>query len=431
MNRYSKTALSVAAAALFATPLSAQAGRGGPLDPDDAYKNNCTRCHAATPALPPGATRTIVMHMRVRANLTEEETAAIVEYLAGAGSTPSSREARGGRRADAREGGTDARPASTTASTAASAPEATPPTPAVRSLPPSAPPTVPSVTASERAAESITVRWSATGGPAPISRDAAAGTLTLHAKEGEHSYLLDPKAAALLDRAGPGGKAYLNWRIDEKGRPELVLLRLEPGQAEAVVLRPAPRTATTPASPVTTPPPASAPTPSGPVEAPSSTPSPSMSGATGPATLPEGRVSVGAPAATGGTPRGRAAAAATASGAATTKTSPRRRVIEVIADGDNRFKVPGESRPVIRLKAGERVTLRITSRFGGEKARDDAVHGFVVKELRGLGWDLRLYEGTRDYPLVAPAAAGEYEVECTVKCGPGHEDMKMKLVVEG
>jgi heme/copper-type cytochrome/quinol oxidase subunit 2 len=112
------------------------------------------------------------------------------------------------------------------------------------------------------------------------------------------------------------------------------------------------------------------------------------------------------------------------------QTAAQPRVIEVIADKDNRFKVPGESKPVITLKAGEKVVLRITSHFGGEKARDDAVHSFTVKALNDPKWDIRLYEGTKDYKLVAPARAGEYEIECTVKCGPGHDDMKAKLIVQ-
>jgi len=115
-------------------------------------------------------------------------------------------------------------------------------------------------------------------------------------------------------------------------------------------------------------------------------------------------------------------------GAQTTANQPR--MIEVIADKDNTFKVLGERKPVIRLKAGEKVVLRIASHFGGEKARDNAVHSFVVKKLRDQGWDIRLYEGTRDFTLVAPGTPGEYEVECTVKCGRGHEDMKMKLIVQ-
>jgi heme/copper-type cytochrome/quinol oxidase subunit 2 len=105
------------------------------------------------------------------------------------------------------------------------------------------------------------------------------------------------------------------------------------------------------------------------------------------------------------------------------------RVIELIADKDNTFKVPGQSKPVITLRPGEKFILRITSYFGGEKARDNALHSFVVKKLRDQGWDLRLYEGTRDYTLVAPAAPGEYFAECTVKCGRGHDDMNMKVRV--
>ena len=53
-----------------------------------------------------------------------------------------------------------------------------------------------------------------------------------------------------------------------------------------------------------------------------------------------------------------------------------------------------------------------------------------VKKLRDQGWDIRLKEGTEDYPLVAPQAPGEYLVECTVKCGRGHDDMNMKLIVK-
>src|SRR5215472_15019673 len=98
------------------------------------------------------------------------------------------------------------------------------------------------------------------------------------------------------------------------------------------------------------------------------------------------------------------------------------RVIEVIADRDNTFKVPGVSKPVVTLKPGETVIMRITSHFGGEQARDGAQHSFVVKKLRDQGWDVRLKEGTHDYVLVAPQETGEYLIECTVKCGRGHDD---------
>lgn len=105
------------------------------------------------------------------------------------------------------------------------------------------------------------------------------------------------------------------------------------------------------------------------------------------------------------------------------------RVIEVIADKDNTFKVPGIKKPVISVKAGEQIVLRITSHFGGEQARDGSQHSLVVKKLRDQGWDIRLKEGTQDVVLVAPQKTGEYLIECTVKCGRGHDDMNMKLVV--
>jgi hypothetical protein len=67
---------------LTALPLLAQnQHKKTPLDPDDAYKNNCMRCHAAVQEYSPAKTATIAMHMRVRANLTEEETQAILRYL--------------------------------------------------------------------------------------------------------------------------------------------------------------------------------------------------------------------------------------------------------------------------------------------------------------------------------------------------------------
>jgi hypothetical protein len=55
--------------------------RKSPVDPDDAYKNNCMRCHSAVRQYSPRMTATIVNHMRVRANLTAEETQAILQYL--------------------------------------------------------------------------------------------------------------------------------------------------------------------------------------------------------------------------------------------------------------------------------------------------------------------------------------------------------------
>jgi heme/copper-type cytochrome/quinol oxidase subunit 2 len=105
------------------------------------------------------------------------------------------------------------------------------------------------------------------------------------------------------------------------------------------------------------------------------------------------------------------------------------RLVEVIADKDNRFKVPGQKKPVITLKANEVIQLRITAHKGTDMDKDGAVHSFSVKEFKDQGWDLRLKEGVNEFTLVVPAAPGEHTVECTVKCGTGHEEMKMKLII--
>lgn len=72
---------------LCALPLLAQKdSKRTPLDPDTVYKSNCMRCHSAVREYSPSMTQTIVNHMRVRANLTEEEYKAILRYLADDGS---------------------------------------------------------------------------------------------------------------------------------------------------------------------------------------------------------------------------------------------------------------------------------------------------------------------------------------------------------
>jgi hypothetical protein len=82
--------LPVAIAFMAAMPLLAK-DRGRPVDPDDAYKNNCMRCHTSTQQYSPRVTKTILMHMRVRANLTQEEAQAILKYLIEGVSGPTAR----------------------------------------------------------------------------------------------------------------------------------------------------------------------------------------------------------------------------------------------------------------------------------------------------------------------------------------------------
>ena len=106
------------------------------------------------------------------------------------------------------------------------------------------------------------------------------------------------------------------------------------------------------------------------------------------------------------------------------------RLVDVTAASDNTFRVAGEKSPVIRAHPGDLLRLRVTSQRGTEAARDGAVHSLVIRSLRNEGWDIRLYEGTREYEVMAPSKPGQYLVECTVKCGRGHDDMQMKLLVE-
>ena len=105
------------------------------------------------------------------------------------------------------------------------------------------------------------------------------------------------------------------------------------------------------------------------------------------------------------------------------------RLITVIADKDNMFKIQGQKIPVITMKANEVVHLRIIANKSTEWEKDGTIHTFTINALKDQGWDLRLKEGPQDFTLAAPAQPGQYVVECTVKCGAGHDDMKMRLVV--
>lgn len=45
------------------------------------FQQNCSRCHTAPEQLSPHITETIVMHMRVRASLSDEDAKDILRYL--------------------------------------------------------------------------------------------------------------------------------------------------------------------------------------------------------------------------------------------------------------------------------------------------------------------------------------------------------------
>ena len=53
------------------------------IDADEAYKNNCMRCHTELPQYSPRMSKTILMHMRVDGNIPGDEADAILEYLRG------------------------------------------------------------------------------------------------------------------------------------------------------------------------------------------------------------------------------------------------------------------------------------------------------------------------------------------------------------
>ena len=117
----------------------------------------------------------------------------------------------------------------------------------------------------------------------------------------------------------------------------------------------------------------------------------------------------------------------------TAPTQEQTHVIEVTADKDSRYKIAGQSKPEITLKAGEQVTLRITANKGKSGNRDGSVHGFTLlrasNRTKISGWNLLLQPGIQEFHLTAPLDPGDYIVVCTVICSEEHENMNMKLVV--
>jgi len=108
------------------------------------------------------------------------------------------------------------------------------------------------------------------------------------------------------------------------------------------------------------------------------------------------------------------------------------RVIQLTADHDNKFKVAGQKEPAITVKAKEVIKFRITAHKGTEMdpKYPNCVHSFSIKELKDQGWDVCLKEGMNEFVLVAPSKPGEYKIECMAKCGKGHDDMAMKMIVQ-
>jgi heme/copper-type cytochrome/quinol oxidase subunit 2 len=108
------------------------------------------------------------------------------------------------------------------------------------------------------------------------------------------------------------------------------------------------------------------------------------------------------------------------------------RAIQFTADHDNKFKVPGQKEPVITVKAKEVIKFRVTAHKGTETDPNHpgCAHTFTIKQLKDQGWYVCLKEGMNEFVLVAPSTPGEYKAECMSKCGKGHDDMAMKVVVQ-
>jgi heme/copper-type cytochrome/quinol oxidase subunit 2 len=75
--------------------------------------------------------------------------------------------------------------------------------------------------------------------------------------------------------------------------------------------------------------------------------------------------------------------------------------------------------PVVRVKSGEVVALDVTSA--------DVQHGLDIPEL---GIKKPVQPGAVTTVTFTAPAKGEYRIACGVICGPHHEDMTAKLVVE-
>lgn len=112
---------------------------------------------------------------------------------------------------------------------------------------------------------------------------------------------------------------------------------------------------------------------------------------------------------------------------------PAARIMEILADHDSRYKMAGQKQPVITVKAGESITLRITAKKAKNVNRDGAVHGFTLLRAKDRtpvdGWDFLLKPGIQEFSIAAPNEPGEYVVVCTVICSQDHEGMNMRFFV--
>ena len=105
------------------------------------------------------------------------------------------------------------------------------------------------------------------------------------------------------------------------------------------------------------------------------------------------------------------------------------RTIKLVADKDNKFKIPGRKKPILVAYPGEQLKLIVEAHKAQEWEEGGYVHGLVIKGYEKLGWNVKLKEGVKEIIVTAPPKPGKYLIECSVKCGHGHDYMRALLVV--
>jgi cytochrome c oxidase subunit 2 len=74
---------------------------------------------------------------------------------------------------------------------------------------------------------------------------------------------------------------------------------------------------------------------------------------------------------------------------------------------------------VIRVKQGQDVVLDVST--------EDVEHGFEVQDL---GIDEPIQPGKPAEIPLDTSKKGEFGVDCSIRCGSGHDDMTAKIVVQ-
>jgi cytochrome c5 len=77
----SKTAKDSSSSAPAAAATNSTQDENLHLEGEKRFRSNCGRCHLAPPKFAPRMMATIVRHMRVRANITDEDMRLVLRYM--------------------------------------------------------------------------------------------------------------------------------------------------------------------------------------------------------------------------------------------------------------------------------------------------------------------------------------------------------------